>query len=41
MQYFDKSEDKLQRIGKVIGDIFSAALIGTLIIVFASHMLSH
>ena len=27
MQYFDESDDKLERLGKVIGDIISAIVV--------------
>ena len=39
MPYFNETDDKLQRIGKVIGDTFSAILILALIIIFALSML--
>jgi hypothetical protein len=40
MQYFDQSDDKYARLGKVIGDIFAATVIGALIIIFAYSMIS-
>jgi hypothetical protein len=40
MQYFDESDDKCQRVGKVIGDVFSALLVLALIIIFAQSMIS-
>ena len=39
MQYFDESDDKLQRFGKVIGDIISAILIVGLFVIFAYSLI--
>jgi hypothetical protein len=39
MQYFDESDDKLQRLGKVIADIFSAIIIVGLFIIFAYSLI--
>ena len=39
MQYFDESDDKLQRLGKVIGDIFSAIIIVGLFAIFAYSLI--
>ena len=39
MQYFDESEDKIERIGKVIGDGFSVFIVLVLILVFAQSMI--
>jgi hypothetical protein len=35
MQYFDQSDDKLERLGKVIGDIISAIIIVGFMAIFA------
>ena len=40
MQYFEESDDKLQRIGKVIGDTISALIVLALIAVFAYSLIS-
>jgi hypothetical protein len=40
MQYFDESDDKLERLGKVIGDIISAIIIVGLIAIFAFSLIS-
>jgi hypothetical protein len=39
MQYFDESDHKLERIGKVIGDAFSVLIVLVLILVFAQSMI--
>jgi hypothetical protein len=39
MQYFDPSADIQERIGKVIGDLFSASILLTLIIIFTYSMI--
>ena len=39
MQYFDPADDKLARIGKVIGDAFAAFVMGALILIFVQNML--
>jgi hypothetical protein len=39
MQYFDESDDKLQRLGKVIGDIISAIIIVGLFAIFAYSLI--
>jgi hypothetical protein len=39
MQYFDESDDKLKRIGKVIGDTFSIFMVVVLILVFVQSMI--
>jgi hypothetical protein len=39
MRYFDDSADKYQRLGKVIGDTFSAVLILTLVLIFVQSFL--
>ncbi len=39
MPYFDETADKPARIGKVLGDLFAASIILTLIIIFAVSML--
>ena len=39
MQYFDESDDKYERIGKVIGDAFAAFIVITVITVIAVSML--
>lgn len=41
MPYFNETDDKIERIGKVIGDTFSAVLILALIIIVAQSMLFH
>jgi|GEM_PF-990965 len=38
MPYFDPSADRLERIGKVVGDIFSAFIFLSIIIVIASRL---
>jgi hypothetical protein len=40
MQYFAESDDKIERIGKVIGDAFSVFIVLVLILVFAQSMIS-
>jgi len=40
MPYFNKSADKYDRIGKVIGDAISAFLVVALIIIFSYSMIS-
>ena len=35
MQYFDPSADKLERLGKVIGDVFSAIIVVGFLAIFA------
>jgi hypothetical protein len=35
MQYFDESDDKLERVGKVIGDIISAIIVVGFLAIFA------
>jgi len=40
MQYFNKDADKQQRIGQIIGDLFSAFIVITLIAVFTQSMIS-
>ncbi|HZL60872.1 MAG TPA: hypothetical protein VFC32_01075 [Pseudolabrys sp.] len=35
MQYFDPSADKLERLGKVIGDIISAIIVVGFLAIFA------
>ena len=37
MQYFDASEDKLERIGKVIGDVISVCIYVFVLILMLSH----
>ena len=39
MQYFDEFDDKLERLGKVIGDIFSAIIIVRLFAIFAYSLI--
>jgi len=39
MQYFDESDDMLQRFGKVIGDIISAIIIVGLFAIFAYSLI--
>jgi len=39
MQYFDESDDKPNRIGKVIGDAFSVFIVLALILVFVQSMI--
>jgi hypothetical protein len=39
MQYFDETDDKLQRLDKVIGDIISAIIIVGLIAIFAYSLI--
>lgn len=39
MQYFDQSDDKPTRIGKVIGDTFAAFIMLALILIFAQAMI--
>ena len=41
MQYFDQSADKLERLGKVIGDIISAIIVVGLIVIFVYGYISH
>ena len=41
MPYFNETDDKIERIGKVIGDTFSAVLILALIIIVSQSMLFH
>ena len=41
MQYFDETDDKLQRLGKVIGDIISAIIVVGLIVIFVYGYISH
>ena len=41
MQYFDESDDKLERLGKVIGDIISAIIVVGLIVIFVYGYISH
>jgi hypothetical protein len=40
MPYFDESDDNLERLGKVIGDIISAIIIVGLIAIFAFSLIS-
>lgn len=40
MQYFDPGADKYQRLGKVIGDLITASIMGALIIIFIVSMAS-
>jgi hypothetical protein len=40
MKYFDESDDKLERIGKVIGDIISAIIVVGLMAIFAYSLMS-
>jgi hypothetical protein len=40
MQYFDPSADKLDRLGKVIGDIFSVILIVGITAIFAYSLIA-
>jgi hypothetical protein len=35
MQYFDESDDKLERVGKAIGDIISAIIVVGFLAIFA------
>ena len=35
MQYFDESDNKLERLGKVIGDIISAIIVVGFVGIFA------
>ena len=39
MPYFDQSDDKYQRLGKVIGDAFSAFIVLALITIFIQSMI--
>lgn len=39
MQYFNESDDKLERIGKVVGDTFAAILVLVLILIFVQSMI--
>jgi hypothetical protein len=39
MPYFDPAADKPQRIGQAAGDLFAAAIILTLIIIFGISLL--
>ena len=39
MQYFDESSDKYERLGKVIGDTFSAFIVLALILIFTYSMM--
>jgi hypothetical protein len=39
MQYFDKSDGKPERVGKVIGDTFSALIVLALIMVLVNSFL--
>jgi hypothetical protein len=39
MQYFDESDDKFERIGKVIADAFVACIVLTFFTVFAFSLL--
>jgi hypothetical protein len=39
MQYFDETDDKLQRLGKVIGDIISAIIIVGFLAIFAYSLI--
>ena len=39
MQYFDQSAGKLERIGKVIGDIISAIIIVGFMAIFAYSLI--
>jgi len=39
MQYFAESDDKIERIGKVIGDAFSVFIVLVLILVVAQNMI--
>jgi hypothetical protein len=41
MQYFDESDDKLERLGKVIGDIISAIIVVGLIVIFVYGYISY
>ena len=40
MKYFDETDDKYQRIGKVIGDIISAIIVIGLMAIFAYSLMS-
>jgi hypothetical protein len=40
MQYFDQSADKLERIGKVIGDIISAIIVVGLMAIFGYSLIA-
>lgn len=39
MQYFDQSADKYERLGKVIGDTFTAFIVLALILIFVKSMI--
>jgi hypothetical protein len=39
MKYFDESDDKYERIGKVIGDVISAIIVVGLLAIFAYSLL--
>jgi hypothetical protein len=40
MQYFDETDDKYARLGKVIGDAFAAFIVPALIIILAYGIIS-
>jgi hypothetical protein len=40
MQYFDESDNKLERIGKVIGDIISAIIIVGFMAIFVYSLIT-
>ena len=40
MQYFDESDDKLEKLGKIIGDIISAIIIVGFIAIFLYSWIS-
>jgi hypothetical protein len=40
MQYFDESDDKYQRIGKVIGDAITTFIVISFIVIFV-YSLTH
>jgi hypothetical protein len=40
MKYFDETDDKYQRIGKVIGDIISAIIVIGLMAIFAYSLMN-
>jgi hypothetical protein len=41
MPYFDPAADKPERIGQVAGDLFAAAIMLTLIVIFGISLLGH
>ena len=40
MQYFDESDDKLQRLGKVIGDIISVIIVVGFLAIFVYSLIT-